>query len=1129
MRTSRAGEAEEDREGEQRALLRAHFALPFALILVLGVFAAQAAIASASGEIHRSFIGKLSASGSCTLGAPGGVAVNNATGEIYVFDREVNSVDRFAQDGTCIEAFKAGPRPKGSPTFEGIAVDNSAGPSSEAIYVVNAEAKGQLIAKFRIVSGKAVKVGEIKTEIEGAPAEFKFTHGIGVDGAGNLYVYWGGKELSAVIEKFSGGEPNTKVSSVPFGGECQPRNGFAVSTDGASFYAGAQKETPELTCEPTAVIDHLNAEGNPVGVQGGAGLDGEASTAAAVDGATGEAFVGNITSVATFTAADSFTQRVGAEATPPLASANGIGVNATTGNVYVSDGEARQIDIFAAALGGLPEGVSLIDGRGYEVVTPQDKLGAQVFGITNVFGLIQASESGNAITYATNAPVVTNPPASRGPEDTQNLATRGSAAWETQDLSTPRGQKPTQFPTSFIGEYRFFAPDLSRAVVQPDTGGRDPHELALTANATETTLYTRDLFAPPGSCEPVPSTCYEAIVTPEDVTSGAAFGQALRFVTATHDAKHVAIDSAVGLTPGATGDSYYLWEGGHLRLINVLPISEGGAEGEKSDVGIGLPGEIYGDLHNAIARDGSRVFWTDEIEQGLPALYVRDFGRDETLRIDTAQGVTKPKESAAVFMGASEDGSTVFFTDTKRLTPNASPNEPEGEENSEGDLYACALVEREHKLACNLTDLTPGPAGHQVSGVQGQVYESEDGSYVYFMANGALAAGASQGNCKPVQELNISATCNLYVEHFNGTTWEAPKYIASLDGEDAPDWNTTATENSHSTTQLTARVSPNGHYFAFMSNRSLTGYDNRDASPEAEGARDEEVFLYNAGESTVACASCNPNNERPHGIFDSEQTNERLGLLIDRNGSWATLSTDTPTQHNAHWLAANIPGWTAESLEVAQYQSRYLSNNGRLFFNSVAALVPGDKNNVADVYEYEQDSEGSCTSTTGCIGLISGGEEGQTRESSFLDASSSGNDVFFLTASPLVKQDIDTSYDIYDARICTPSSPCQTAPPENPPPCEGEACKPAATEAPASPPVPASTIPGPGNKGKSEVLGVTETRPPAPTVETRAQKLAKALKACKKVKKHKKRVACERTARKKYGPVKHKAKKASHR
>jgi hypothetical protein len=60
----------------------------------------------------------------------------------------------------------------------------------------------------------------------------------------------------------------------------------------------------------------------------------------------------------------------------------------------------------------------------------------------------------------------------------------------------------------------------------------------------------------------------------------------------------------------------------------------------------------------------------------------------------------------------------------------------------------------------------------------------------------------------------------------------------------------------------------------------------------------------------------------------------------------------------------------------------------------------------------------------------------------------------------------------------------------------------------------------------SQSTKVTVTGCPKAKVLTRAQKLAIALKACHKKPKGNKRQACERTARKKYGPVKKKAKKA---
>ena len=42
---------------------------------------------------------------------------------------------------------------------------------------------------------------------------------------------------------------------------------------------------------------------------------------------------------------------------------------------------------------------------------------------------------------------------------------------------------------------------------------------------------------------------------------------------------------------------------------------------------------------------------------------------------------------------------------------------------------------------------------------------------------------------------------------------------------------------------MTSRVSPNGRYLAFMSDRSLTGYDNDDVNEETGLHADEEVYL----------------------------------------------------------------------------------------------------------------------------------------------------------------------------------------------------------------------------------------------------------------------------------------------
>jgi hypothetical protein len=314
---------------------------------------------------------------------------------------------------------------------------------------------------------------------------------------------------------------------------------------------------------------------------------------------------------------------------------------------------------------------------------------------------------------------------------------------------------------------------------------------------------------------------------------------------------------------------------------------------------------------------------------------------------------------------------------------------------------------------------------------------------------------------------------------------------------------------------VTARVSPDGRYLTFMSDRSLTGYQNEDVTSGHVGERlDEEVFLYDSSANRLTCASCNPNGEgsgwqRPHGVFDTELAGEGLGLLADRPEIWSN-----------RWLAASVPGWTfniTNASTSAVYQTRYLSDSGRLFFDSADALVPQDKNGKQDVYQFEPEGVGSCQRSGGCVGLISSGTSG--RESTFLDASESGNDVFFLTSATLVSQDTDEAFDIYDARVCSESAPCLKSPAASPRPCDAsQTCRPDQPQQPQSPPPPASaTFSGPGNVAKQGVL--PSKTPAKPKTLTRAQKLAQALKSCRKQDKHnkKKRVSCERQARKRYG------------
>jgi hypothetical protein len=352
---------------------------------------------------------------------------------------------------------------------------------------------------------------------------------------------------------------------------------------------------------------------------------------------------------------------------------------------------------------------------------------------------------------------------------------------------------------------------------------------------------------------------------------------------------------------------------------------------------------------------------------------------------------------------------------------------------------------------------------------------SQNGCYVYFTTENG------QGT--------------LYVARDEGGVWTATP-LPNLDG--IIRWHLTKEDAFEQDYRYDPgeEISPDGRYLAFMSEASLTGYDNRDA---ISGAMDEEVYLYDAATNHLVCASCNPTGARPTGIEDTGSTWSGA-LLVDRNFEWP-----------GHWLAASLPDWTVRGQSEAIHQPRYLLNDGRLFFNSPDVLVPQDVNGQENVYEYEPEGDGSCRSAVGCVSLISSGTSSE--ESAFADASASGEDIFFLTSSRLAAQDYDDSYDMYDAHVCSASVPCPSVAPVSPTPCEtSDSCK--------APPTPQPTTFGATSSETFSGAG-NVVQPPAPSDVaprslTRAQKLAAALKACRKSRQAKRR-SCESRARKRYG------------
>jgi hypothetical protein len=703
----------------------------------------------------------------------------------------------------------------------------------------------------------------------------------------------------------------------------------------------------------------------------------------------------------------------------------------------------------------------LPDDRQYQLVSPAEKDGAQVFGITAENGVVlggssavQASADGDGITYLASAPAVADPAGNA--TASQLLSRRQGAGWETQDIS-PKHEGPVQKHLEDGESFRFFSNTLSDGLLQEPTENRGAVTFSISLRNNETNT--------------------------SQILPIKELPQPVEFEAATPDMNDLILS-----TGEEGGSGVYEWSHGVATEVNILEDEEpapcaflGGYK-----VQTGEPSEFAG--RNAVSADGSRVVWGTST-----ALFSRDVVTKETVQLDKG-----PEGSGGgVFQLASSDGTRVFFTDATPLTPAALPN----------SLYMFNIPTRQ------LTDL--GAAGIKVftAGCQpclgDEVLGADEAGTAVYVTSEAVLTGASNG----AGETAAAGGGNIYLlreSPVGDGSWSAG-FVATLSPSDEAGYNPDpeASKPQH-LAHLPVRVSGDGEYLAFMSDRSLgfvssggvVKYDDRDA---VSGEPDEEVYLYKASSTGTVCVSCDPTGARPVGELD---TGAYPGSPMDPNREW-----------KGHWLAAAIPPWNENrhsglsGFELPLYASRVLSDSGRLFFDSVDALVPQDVNGKVDVYEYEPGGVGSCAvGGSNCVSLISSGTG--TGNSEFVDASTSGDDVFFTTAQHLVAADTDPAVDMYDAHVCSAGT-CMPASSVASPPCDStdscraaEAVQPGVFGAPAS-----QAFSGAGN------LSPTVAAPVVKKALTRAQKLANALKTCKKDKARKKRAVCEAKARKSYGPL----------
>jgi hypothetical protein len=702
----------------------------------------------------------------------------------------------------------------------------------------------------------------------------------------------------------------------------------------------------------------------------------------------------------------------------------------------------------AAAAGGCPNEASpgfrsyLPDCRAYELVSPAYKEGftVSILGVSSDGSQLSAQSTG---TFS-------------APEGTaafgQKYAiARSSTGWEATALAAPS----TQFPSYSL---EALSPDLHASLWYAST----PQ------------LPNGVYFGPP--------TGPFARVGPAEPPGGTVLSPA--FVGESDDLKRILLSVP---SPFKVGEPSSLWPGDTTTAGKSLYEYEAtGAEHQEPRLlgitNLGVPATVGAghlisncgtylgglppatDAYNAISATGSTVIFTAApCAPSPPAIevYARVAQTPSTPAHTIAISEPAPRDCAecdtttvaradAQFRGASLDGSKVFFTTEQRLLPTATSVGP--------DLYEYDFNGAEgHRL----TLLSRGdPAGARVQGV---ARLSEDGSHVYFLAEGRLTPNPRGGGCLAAlnaaelaeEELTKEGACrpkkqadNLYAYD---TATDTISFVATLSGEDRGDWEPRDA-------QRPAQATRDGRFLAFQSSAHLT--------PDQHGPQAGQVFEYDT------------QTEKLNRVSTGQD-----GYNGDGNSS--LYRATIPTQFFG----------TAQPIQ--RFTNLAMSADGsRVFFQTEAALTPQAYNGVMNVYEWHE----------GHVALISDGHDsvlafgGPAVE--LIGTNESGLDVFFTTADRLVTQDTDDQIDVYDARVGG-----GFALPPVLAPCTADSCQYAST-VPLRPPMPAtSSVPGETIPGALKSIATPKKKP---------RKKAQRRKSKSKVKhmhgtKHRRRTAGRRT------------------
>jgi hypothetical protein len=1084
----------------------------------------------------------------------GGVAVDQSTGDVYVFDTGAEEVLKYTAAGAPAEFTStktnaiAGVGGGGSSESE-IAVDSSTGPAKGDIYLVGG-------AGLVIYSEAGVKIGELTEEV-GKP--WGYPCGVAVDSSGNVYVGLYGSRVNRYAPSAS---PVTQTDySATLFGVSEVCNVAADSTGDVFVDSWPDGPITRYTASQFSVLE-MPAIGKEVEGGGSTLATDPADDHVYVDGG------GRVT-------------ELGAHGEPlgePLSTfasagegaieeSEGIAVNATSGEIYVSDGKGK-ISVFGPAAFTPTVVTGEASGLTGHTATVSGSVNPEGSAITEcVF------EYGATNAYGQTAPCAASPGGGKTPV-TVTAAITGLKSGATYHYRL--------VATSTVGESTGEDEALT-TVSSTVTGGAS--EVTLYGAAISGTVNPEGLLVTGCEFEYGPTTQYGQSVpcangpgsgsSPVEVTGSVAglipnATYHYRLVVTDETGNNFGLDR-VFTTKGPLASGIQGLPDGRVYEL-VSPANNGGAEvyrqevaGEEfSNVGTQLPFQAAADGNGVAYVAAPSTGGNENAGYGGGNQYLAKRLADGTW---TQANISPRGFRSAIFQGFSSDLSVGFLDSLEAMASDAPGLGEEAKLGGSYDVLYTTNTATVGEYAPAFTVTPPNrsrlefrsvnvPVGF--GGTSGRDYDnrtlayaaaSADSSHILFEANDALTPGAEGGTASHYESENNlyeSVGGQLRLENVlpDGSTRANATFGAETGG--SPDFSNVISEDGSrvfwtdlNTGHLymredgtrTVEIGAAGRYWTATPNGSKVFYTNGDLYEyDVEGGQTTdltpgvavqgvigasengeyvyyvtaslELTLWHDGVTTqIKTLSAKDNNEYA-ADWSSGLRNRTSEVSPDGHGVVFISTEGLPNNGHVEVYDAEDNRLYCASCGSAgsngtlpsdysnTYLKRWISNDGSRVFFDSREGLVPQDTN-GELDAYEWEASGTGSCESNTGCIYLLSGGTSTDGSYFVDASVSGDDAFIVTRAKLSSSDENELYDLYDARVGGFT-------PAVPPACTGTGCQGLPGAAPIFATPSSVTFEGVGNFAAA--VPVTKAKQPP----KKAKKKKARLKKSKRKSKHKK-------------------------